>query len=206
MDISHEMQGRLARLKKLLSWYVAFPDSNWSAAERLFCFRCFAPGEHIIEAGELVTELGFLLAGLARYYYLTPEGKEFNKSFVQAGQVVSSVSSLVAGKPAPFYIQALESCECLFLGYEKLCALCETDRNWERLARCLLEQLVIKKEGREADFLLLSAPERYEKFLVEYADVAARIPNYHIASYLGITEVALSRIRKRLGLVRLNQG
>ena len=64
----------------------------------------------------------------------------------------------------------------------------------------LLEQLAIKKERREADFLLMSATERYEKFLQEYAHIVDSIPNYHIASYLGITEVGLSRIRRQLKL------
>ncbi len=68
----------------------------------------------------------------------------------------------------------------------------------------LLEQLAIKKERREADFLLLSATERYQKFLQDYAYIVNSIANYHIASYLGITEVALSRIRSRLKLTQVN--
>ncbi len=201
MESSSARDIRLERLKTLLSGTVAFSTSSWVAAEPLFVGRDFSAGEDIVTAGEKVSTIGFLVQGLARYYYLTKEGVEFNKSFSRAGQVLSSISSLVTSEPAPFFIQALEPCECLFLEYENLSMLCGAHRQWELLARRLLEQLAIKKERREADFLLLSAPERYQKFLREYADIVERIPNYHIASYLGITEVALSRIRRRLGLV-----
>jgi len=196
----------LGTLRRELSNLVRFSDSSWSAAEHLFAERTFAAGENVIEAGDRVREINFVVTGLARYYYLTSEGKEFNKSFARTGQVLSSVSSLVSGAPSPFSIQALEPCECLTISYADLEELCNGYREWEILARRLLEQLAIKKERREADFLLLSASERYTKFLDEFADVADRIPNYHIASYLGITEVALSRIRKRLGFIPVNPG
>jgi CRP-like cAMP-binding protein len=60
-----------------------------------------------------------------------------------------------------------------------------------------LALLALKKERREASFLLLDAGERYEAFLEDFADLVPRLPQYHIASYLGITPVALSRIRSR---------
>jgi len=80
-----------------------------------------------------------------------------------------------------------------------------TDTSWEfsKLAICMLEKLAIKKEQREADFLLLDATARYQKFLTQYADIKDKLANYHITSYLGITEVALSRIRRSLGLTKI---
>ena len=66
---------------------------------------------------------------------------------------------------------------------------------WERLGRLLTEQLYIKKEQREAEFLLDDAPTRYRNFQKQYPGLEDRLPQYHVASYLGITPVALSRIR-----------
>lgn len=206
MNTLHKKQVHLKLLRTKLEQLVSFSDAGWSDAVHLFDRRSFAAGAHVIEAGDIVTELHFLLTGIARYYYLTPDGKEFNKSFARCGQTLSSVSSLVTGTPSPFFIQALEPCECLSIRYADLTSLCERCGEWEGLCRRLLEQLVIKKERREADFLLLSAAERYKKYLLEFADIADRIPHYHVASYLGITDVALSRIRKRLGLVQVNPG
>lgn len=196
----------LKRLRTLLSPLQTFTENSWSAAAGHFIYRRYQAGEHVIEVGQAVCRIGFLVEGLARYYYLTREGKEFNKSFAQPGHPLTSIIALVTGQPSPFYIQALEACECLFLTYDTLTGLCDQYREWERLARHLLEQLAIKKERREADFLLRSPQERYQQFLKEYGEIADRVANYHIASYLGITEVALSRIRRRLGLTVLNSG
>lgn len=196
----------LEHLHSLLAQRIRFSSSAWKAAGARFSARRFAAGEHVIEAGKRVCTVGFLLQGFARYYYLTPSGEEFNKSFAKEGQVLSCISSLVAGEPSPFFIQALEPCQCLFLEYQDLQELCRLHPEWGELVRHLLEQLALKKERREADFLLLSAQERYQKFLQEYADIASRIPNYHIASYIGITEVSLSRIRRRMGYTEINKG
>ena len=197
---------QLDRLRRLLHRHQPLSEASWSAAVDQFVYRRYRTGEHVIEAGQAVRRIGFLLEGLARYYYLTREGKEFNKSFAQAGSPLTSVIALVTGQPSPFYIQALDACECCFITYQAFTALSDQYREWERLGRHLLEQLAIKKERREADFLLCSPQKRYQQFLEEYDEMADRIPNYHIASYLGITEVALSRIRRRLGLTVLNSG
>ena len=73
-------------------------------------------------------------------------------------------------------------------------------KEWNDLLLRIYENLVIKKEKREADFLLLNARQRYEKFLLDYEMIEDVVTNYHIASYLGITDVALSRIRKEMNL------
>lgn len=198
------MAAQLEGLKNLLSGLQTFSEGSWSAAAPHFVHGSYREGEYVIEAGEVVTHIGFLTDGLARYYYLTREGKEFNKSFALPGHPLTSIISLITGEPAPFFIQALAPCDCLFLPYERMVALSDRYPDWNHLGRKLLERLAIKKERREADFLLLTPQERYQQFLKAYGDLAASIPNYHIASYLGVTEVALSRIRKRLGMTALN--
>jgi CRP-like cAMP-binding protein len=206
MSTDHGDRKPSAALREKLRRLVDFSDASWAAAEPCFYASVFGEGEIVLEAGEGAADLHFLLNGIARYFYSTPEGREFNKAFARPGQVLTSVSSLVNGTPTPFSIQALEPCKCISIKYKDLVELAEAHMQWNVLARKLLEQLAIRKERREADFLLLSASERYMNFLTEFADVAQRIPNYHIASYLGITEVALSRIRKKLGFTRINQG
>ncbi|WP_308363784.1 MULTISPECIES: Crp/Fnr family transcriptional regulator [unclassified Microbulbifer] len=193
-----------ADLHILFSRFYAISGAAWRAAKPCFSWRRFEKGAHFIEAGAPVAELFFLTDGLARFYYLDVQGREFNKSFAETGAVLSSVSALVSGSPSSFFVQALQSSQCLSVAYRDFLALTEEFDAWRQLQLRLLEQLVIRKERREADFLRLSATERYQQFLREYARVAHAIPNYHIASYLGITEVALSRIRRRLKLTRVN--
>lgn len=196
---------QLTLLRKSLNSLTDISDEAWSAAESSLQIRNFSEDDHIIIAGDTVSVVHFLLNGIARFYYLDTKGKEYNKSFSSSGQALSSISSLVTGQPSPFYVQALTPVECLTLNYNKLLDLSDRYPEWTSLRIATLEQLVIRKEQREADFLLLSATERYLKFVHDYAHLDNQIPNYHIASYLGVTEVALSRIRKRLGLTPVNE-
>jgi len=142
----------------------------------------------------------FMTQGLARYYYLTLEGKEFNKSFSVPGNVVSSISSLVLNVPSPFYLQCLSNCSFISIPFKNFSFLTHNNMEFAQLGLRMLERLSIKKEQREADFLLLDATQRYEQFLEEFSNISNQIPNYHIASYLGISEVTLSRIRRSLNL------
>ena len=185
---------------------IDLDDAAWNAAEPCFTVRAFRAKAPVIEAGDRVRHLHFVLDGLARYYYLDIEGREHNKSFCGRGQVLSSTSSLITGVPSPFHIQALTPLTCLTIHYRELIALSETYTAWNRLRIRLLEQLVIKKEQREADFLLLSAEERYRKFLEAFAHLEGQLANRHIASYIGVTDVGLSRIRRRLGLTASQAG
>lgn len=201
MDI---LTKQLARLHAGINMLSPIPEDAWSSAESLFKYRAFNTGEHVIRSGDITTELYFMTSGLARFYYIDGEGKEYNKAFALPGEALSSLSSLLTGMTSPFNVQAMSDLEGLTLPYSHFIDLAERHPAWRLLQVRMLEQLLIKKERREADFLILSAAERYRNFLQEYPQLADNIPNYHIASYLGITEVALSRIRNRMGLTRVN--
>lgn len=179
-------------------------QATCECVKEFFTYHHFHPGQDIIECGDIVRDIHFVYSGLARYYYLTDEGKEFNKSFAPRGDVISSILSLVTQEPVPFFVNALLETETFSIPYQMFLTFTHEYRDWNHLAISLLEMLAIKKERREADFLLCSPTQRYQNFLKEFPDIEGIIPNYHIASYLGITEVALSRIRKRLGLTRVN--
>jgi len=148
-------------------------------------------------AGDQLEELYFVMSGLIRFYYLTRNGKEFNKSFVSAGSAVTCLSSFLEGRPYRFFTQTLADSVLVALPMDQIRALRTSDPVWERLTCGFITRLALQKERREASFLLDSAAERYEAFLSDFAAIAGLVPQYHIASYLGITPVALSRIRAR---------
>jgi CRP-like cAMP-binding protein len=172
---------------------------NCDIAKPYFKTKTLKQGEHLFYMDDKVEDFYFLIDGLARYYYLTEKGKEFNKSFAEKkGHLLSSISAVSHGTGSPFSVEVLSSFTTLYIPYKKLLELGEKYKEWNDLLLRIYENLVIKKERREADFLLLSARERYEKFLSDYSMIEDAVPNYHIASYLGITDVALSRIRKEM--------
>ncbi len=157
----------------------------------------YGAGERIFAAGDILTSLFFVHSGLVRYFYLTPDGKEFNKNFVTVGGVVTSLSSFLEGGPSSFFTEALEETVLVALPMARVRTLAEKELFWERLVIAFIARLALQKERREASFLLESASERYQAFLREFPDIAQRLPQYQIASFIGITPVALSRIRAR---------
>ncbi|ADG93298.1 putative transcriptional regulator, Crp/Fnr family [Arcobacter nitrofigilis DSM 7299] len=186
-------------LYPILNGISPLSTDNWEIAKKYFKTTTLSKGEHLFYMEDDVKDFYFLIDGLARYYYLTEDGKEFNKSFAEKqGHLLSSISSVSHGTGSPFSVEVLSSFITLHIPYKKLLELGFEHRQWNDLLLRIYENLVIKKEKREADFLLLSARKRYEKFLEDYSMIEDAVPNYHIASYLGITDVALSRIRKEM--------
>jgi len=173
----------------------------WDQSKKYFHLKVLKKGEYLFHMEEKVDDYYFLIEGLARYYYLTIEGKEFNKSFAEKeGHLLSSISSVTQGSGSPFSVEVLSDFTTLYISYKDLLVLGEKYKEWNNLLLRIYENLIIKKEKREADFLLLDARQRYEKFLIDYKMISNVVANYHIASYLGITDVALSRIRKEMKL------
>ena len=188
------------KLYALFSRLVNFSENALADIERYFAFKTFQPKENIFCAGEHVSKVFFAIDGVGRYFYIDEQGIEKNKSLVAAGGAFASVSSLVDGSPSPFYTQAITPCSTAAISYEQLITLARVHPDWAEFLRKVYERLVIKKEKREAGLLLLDAKERYVQFLREFPEQSKDIPLRHIAMYIGVTDVTLSRIRREMGL------
>jgi CRP-like cAMP-binding protein len=184
-------------LRGAVDHLVSPPQEEWQRFNQLFHPRSLSEGEYFIRAGESSEYFGFVNAGLVRFFYQTPRGTEFNKSFAQENQFMGAYSAYLTTTATRFSIQAMEETHILVAKIRNIVNLYDKHKCWEKLGRILAEQLYIKKEQREAEFLLDDAETRYQTFLAQYPDLENRLAQYHIASYLGITPVALSRIRKK---------
>lgn len=191
-------QESLERLSAVICAIADVPASEWEYFSGLLHEREFGTGQTLLQAGDRVREFYFVINGLLRYFYLTPGGKEFNKAFAKEDDFAGSIGGLISGAPSRFSIEAMEDTRVIVLPVELIIEGYDRHRSWERLGRRLAENVALKKELREAEFLLDPAEARYLRFLKEFADISERISQYHIASYLGITEVSLSRIRRKL--------
>ena len=172
----------------------------WSEIKYKFKEKTIYKNDHLFKVDEDVKDFYFLLNGIARYYYLTPEGKDFNKAFAyKKGHLLSSISSVIGLEKSPFSVEILsEEFTVLYIAYEDFISIANENLQWQKLTLKIYEHLIIKKERRESDFLLLNATQRYEKFLEDYKEIVNIVPNYQIAAFLGITQIALSRIRKEM--------
>ncbi len=179
---------------------VSIPDGEWEYFVSHLVECRFERNDYLIRAGDVVQNFYFILEGLVRFFYCTEDGKEFNKSFAMENGYAGSFHSLILQAPCGFFVQALERTNALVLPNQLLRELYERHACWERLGRRNAENLVLVKEAREKELLLDSLETRYRRFLNEYPGLVDRIPQYHIASYLGVTNVALSRIRRKINL------
>ncbi|TPN84402.1 Crp/Fnr family transcriptional regulator [Aquimarina algicola] len=160
--------------------------------------RDFQAKSYFIREGQIPNELGFVLTGLFRYVYISDEGKELTKVFMPEQSFISSYSSMISKKPSHFFIEAIEDSKVLTISYDCWEKLRKQNPKWNLLLVKLLEKGYSVKEKREREFLLLDAESRYRIFLNEFPKLESRVKQHMVASYLGITPIALSRIRKKM--------
>ena len=137
-------------------------------------------------------------AGLVRMYLSRPDGREFNKAFQREGGLTGSHAAAVTDRPSITSIQAMEPTEVLAIPFRALERRAAEDIQLAHLLRRLAEERFWRREQREAQLLMETATERFMRLVREEAWLLGRVPQKHLASYLGITEVSLSRLRARL--------
>lgn len=181
-----------ALYKALLSIKNPLPKDLESFKDHM-TFRTLRRKEHFLKAGDVAEEIAFISLGLLRMYYLTEKGQEFNRSFASENTFCSAHASLVTKTPSRFFIQALEPSELIVFRQDKI----YENPFWREVQLLSIERMFLVKEKREAQFLLDSPEVRYQTFLKDHPGLASRLPDHHIASYLGISAVHLSRIKKK---------
>jgi CRP-like cAMP-binding protein len=154
--------------------------------------------EYFIDEGEFAKDIAFLESGIVRAFYITSEGKEYNKTFFVAPSIIGSYAALINKKKNVVAQQALTDCKVWKAPFDKIEALSFENYEIEKLRRIIAERYFLNNEKKELEMAMLDATQRYEIFKEEHPGLEQLIPQYHIASYLGISATQLSRIRKNL--------
>ncbi len=193
-----ETQDRIQQVKDYFFNLVPeLDDEKWKSFEDIVAFRQFKKGDVIMRPGMICDHVSFVNYGLLRNYYLV-DGKEFIVNFVGENCYFSDYESFLSRMPSKMYADALEETEVVEMSYDNLQALYRKYPECERAGRFVAEGLYMLLSEKSASFLLQTPEQRYQKFLENYAHVSSRVPQYMIASYLGVTPEALSRIRGRM--------
>lgn len=156
-----------------------------------------AKGGIIINVDERCEQLFFVEKGLLRGYYFD-EDKEITNWFSQEEEFATCFYSFIANKPSFEIIQALEDCELIRLNYSSLQNLYTKFPETERIGRIITENYYMKLEERILNLQFKTAKERYQKFAITKPSLLQRASLGQIASYLGITQETLSRIRSEI--------
>jgi len=188
------------KMRNSLNQYASLTEENWNKLSEIFQISKYSKATHIVHPSEENSRLFFVYTGLIRYYYLGDDGQEWNKAFIHEDTLSASFSKDFLGQLSPYGIQALEDSVLLTARYSDFEALYETCPMIERLARKFIESVLISKMKRERSFLQCDTKMRYLDFLKQHPMLSQRIPQYHLASYLGVSEVSLSRIRRAVSL------
>lgn len=184
-------------LYKYLISISPLQTETWNLIKELFVETSLKKGDYFIKEGLTAKSIGFLKNGVIRAFYRDREGSEYNKHFFISNNLVGGYSSLVTQMPNKIHLQALTDCQLLTANYNELIVLYEDHQDFERFGRKLAEMFFVHKEEREVNIVMLDADKRYLIFQNQFPDLEQLIPQYHIASYLGITPTQLSRIRKK---------
>ena len=184
--------------RPLLETLAGEPLAEWDrfAPEVRTCRA--AAGSTIFHADQSWPWMAVIGTGIVKLVYLRADGGERIKSFIAEGGFFASLAALVPNGHTSFAAVAMTDVQLEQIPYAALRDFGDRHIAWQRAMRAALQHYGARKEKRERELLVLTPEERYRSFLAEEPALAARVPQKDLALYLGITPVALSRIRGRL--------
>ncbi len=158
----------------------------------------FKKGDLLIRQGDHAENIFFLSKGLLRYMSLSADGKEFTQAFASSPGIAGSTRAMTQNTQALFSIEAMDNVLCLQCNWDHFYETMKSQTGFLHAYTTLLEHMFAKKEEREYSLLQHSAEQRYLTFLKENPQLRDKLSLKIIASYIAITPIALSRIRKQL--------
>jgi CRP-like cAMP-binding protein len=181
-------------LRQTLHRIAPLPDEEFEYLRRQGEPRTYPAGQTLIDIGGPPSRCWFLISGFLRFYYVTESGREFNKAFSRPGEIVMPLTAALARAPNTFVIAAVTDARTLAFPAALIPALYDRHPAWERIGRVLAEQMAVRKEARERELLLDPAYVRFQRFADRYPELVEWLPQRQVASYIGVTEQALSRL------------
>jgi CRP-like cAMP-binding protein len=186
--------------KQLLDYVQKFVSLEENEAEQFlsnFKEVKIKKKQFIVQPGFTNKHRAFVVKGAFRTYALTDEGQEHTFQFAIENWWVSDFNSYIYQHPATLFIVALEDSVILQLDYHKEQELKKTNHKFETFFRIMAEKGLAFEHRRILFNLMHDAEARYENFLLNYPNFVQRVPQYALASYLGMSTEFLSRIRNK---------
>lgn len=184
-------------IRNFVSRFLTFTEDEWQMLQSVLSRRFLKKGEFLLRAGEVCNHVTFINKGFVRIYNVVHD-EELTINFAFEGNFTTDFASLLPRKPSTDYIVAMEDLEVLQLHYEDKQRLYEQAMVWQKFGRLIVEYILLFIVERNKALLFNTPEERYLNLMKERPKVIANVPLKYIASYLGVTPEALSRIRKRL--------
>ncbi|TWV98726.1 Crp/Fnr family transcriptional regulator [Chitinophaga pinensis] len=152
----------------------------------------------LLKEGEVCDYEAYILKGCVRTFYVDQQGAETNLTFAIEDWWVADLASFSEQQPSRQNIETLEDCELLTISYENKNLLYVRIPKFERLFRILLQRTASVMQQRIYASISQTAEERYLAFMERYPAIVQRIPQHHIARYIGVSPEFLSKVRSTM--------
>ncbi|OIQ22322.1 Crp/Fnr family transcriptional regulator [Lacinutrix sp. MedPE-SW] len=189
----------MENIREYIEKTVAISDEDWQLFSSKLKNRVFKKKSTILDVGETENYISFIESGIARF--LIPKedkDKDITFGFCFKNEFVSAYDSFLTQKPSLYKLQALSDISMWSISYNDLQEVYEKSFAGNVIGRLSSERLFLIKSKREQSLLNHTAEERYLKLFTERPNLIKEIPLKYVASYIGVTAQALSRIRKRI--------
>jgi CRP-like cAMP-binding protein len=188
----------LAIVRNALGAFAEIPAEAWEKAVPGLKHLHLKKNTYFIRTGAVPDKMACIVSGIFRVFYVTEAGEEKILAFREEGRMLSAFSAILTQTPSWYDIQALEDADLLYVDLDQYAQGLQGYACWQEISTRYVQMLFVEKERRESELLSDNAETRYTKFRRRFPGLENRVRQYHIASYLGMTPVALSRIRKKL--------
>lgn len=180
-------------IKEHIEQITKVNEAFWQVLQNNIVASFLEKGTLYAKEGSRVKSIGFLKSGIIRIYYLDENGNEWNKAFLEKNSFL--LGNVNIEEKITVYYETLTACEILKAPISFYQDSMKNYPNLNKVFQHHMALLLKRKSEREIDFLRLTAEKRYQKFKATYPHLLKIIPQYHIASFLGITPTQLSRIK-----------
>lgn len=154
--------------------------------------------DYFSEAGKIPKQVGFILEGVVRFCYYNNKGQEITHHFVDEKNFVSDQQNFEAQIVATDYIEAVTDCKLLVFSKKDWDEIGNTIVGWHAITNLIMKNCLLKTIERRSPLVSEDATTRYLTFIEKFPALVNRISLSYVASYLGITQQSLSRIRKNI--------
>lgn len=154
--------------------------------------------QYFSEAGKISTQVGFVLDGVMRVCYYNNQGEEITKYFIDENNLVVDLESFNNSICSSAYVQAVTDCKLIVFSKPDWDELLNTIVGWDTIVNKITTRALMQKIDRRSPLVSEDATTRYLSFMEKFPKILNRVPLSYLASYLGITQSSLSRIRKNI--------
>ena len=188
------MQNEIA---DLIARFLPLSDEERETIASSIPIKSFKKGSILLREGQISRESYFNIEGIVRKYYII-EGEERTTAFYLEEEAINSLQSYNLKIPANHYLECVEDCRLAVLTFEMEQELFKKVNGFESLCRVSIEEELGAQQEKLARFMTSTPEERYLNLMKRQPALLQRVPQYYLASYLGVKPESLSRIRKRL--------